>query len=93
MDNYQVEVNQYLALLTNYQALTDVDHDQAFNLMQDSLILAERFSEIHFEVRKDKTLNKSDSAALKDRMWAIYRVLREVHVGTRMIWSRGKDNG
>lgn len=90
---YQTEVEQYLGLLTNYQALTDVDHEQAFNLMQDSLVLAERFSEIHFQVRVDKALGKFEAAALKDRMWAIYRILREVHVGCRMIWSRGKDNG
>ncbi|MDA8212182.1 MAG: hypothetical protein M0021_09935 [Clostridia bacterium] len=89
--NYQTEVDQYLTILGTYETLTDVDQAVAFDLMQRSLALAERFSEIHFEVRKDKALSKSDAAALKDRMWAIYRILREVHVGCRQIANRGKE--
>lgn len=93
MASYQAEVEQYRMILTCYQALTDVDAAQAFNLMQDALVLAERFSELHFAVRREEKLHGTKDAALKDRLEQIYKILREVHVGCRQIWARGKEAG
>lgn len=88
---YSAELKQYKTLLEAYQGLTDNDPAQAFNIMQDALNLAERFSEIHFDVRREEKIIKVKDAALKDRMEQIYKILREIHTGCRMIWARGEN--
>lgn len=88
---YQEEAQQYIDTLNKYLNLTDVDYAQAFELMQTSAQLKERFSEIHFKTRRIEKLTGDKDAALKDRLEQIYKMLGEIHTGCRMIWARGKE--
>lgn len=88
---YADEVQQYGRIFTAYNKLTDVDQSQAFSLMKESLALRERFSELHFIERRREKFSKVKDAALKDRLEEIYKILGEIHTGSRMIWKRGQD--
>ena len=75
-----------------YLKLLEIRNDikGAYRLMLDSLQAYNRWSKIKLDIKKD--LGRGEKAALKDRLEEICKYLKEVHITSRMIWNKAKDD-
>ena len=92
MDNenkYTKEVQLFNNINSQFGTLQENDIMGAYRLMIDSLQAFNRWSQIREDIRKD--LARGQGAEVKDRLEEMLRYLKEVHVTSRMIWSKAKD--
>lgn len=92
--NYEEQYNQEAALfnsiVTRFENLNENDIAGAFKVTKDSLQVYNRWSKIKCDVKKE--LGRGEQAALKDRLEEMCKYLKEVHITSRMIWSKGKED-
>lgn len=87
---YYQEVELFNNIAERYSSLVEEDIKGAFKLMRDSLQAYNRWASIKYDIKKG--LVRGQGTAAKERMEEICRYLKEIHVTSRMIWSRGKDD-
>jgi hypothetical protein len=81
---------QYREIAKRYMKQTTEDYKGAYDIMQDSWALAQRWSDIQSNVSKlavDKGVSKSE---LRDWCYQRYRQLQLMHESARMIWGMGE---
>lgn len=88
--NYTEEVQLFNIITTRFGTLQENDIMGAYRLMIDSLQAFNRWSQIREDIRKG--LARGQGAEVKDRLEEMLRYLKEVHVTSRMIWSKAKDD-
>jgi hypothetical protein len=91
IDDYAEDLTQYAAILEGYSGLPDNAPTIAYTLAQDAIALADRFSHIHYELRKTEQLTHTKDAALKDLILSKHKLLKEIHIHCRMVWARAND--
>lgn len=89
-ENYTKEVQLFNNINSRFGTLQENDIMGAFRLMVDSLQAFNRWSQIREDIRKG--LARGQGAEVKDRLEEMLRYLKEVHVTSRMIWSKAKDD-
>lgn len=87
---YMQEVELFNSIVGRYSGLQENDILGAYKLMRDSLQSYNRWSKIKYDIKKD--LGRGEATAVKIRLEEICKYLKEVHITSRMIWSRGKDD-
>ncbi|MDY3373353.1 MAG: hypothetical protein SOX50_08780 [Terrisporobacter othiniensis] len=87
---YKEEALQYINIVKRFGAIQENDIKGAYRLMLDSLQAYNRWSKIKLDIKKD--LGRGEKAALKDRLEEICKYLKEVHITSRMIWNKAKDD-
>jgi hypothetical protein len=93
LDEYAGDLAEYFIILKTYKELTDNDMSTAYQLSKDAIALADRFTEIHFDLRKYEESNKTKEAAMKDLFEKREKRLTKIHDQSRMVWARGKERG
>ena len=91
LDDFADELGQYFQILKGYAGLPDNACPEAYQLAQDAIVLSDRFSEIHYNLRRQEQLTKVKDAALKDLIQSREKRLKEIHIHCRMVWSRCKE--
>lgn len=87
---YDQEVKLFNLIVEQYNVLQESDIESAYKLMRDSLQSYNRWSKIKYDIKKCS--GRGEATAIKNRLEEICRYLKEVHITSRMIWSRGKDD-
>lgn len=87
---YKKEAMQYINIIKRFETVQENDIRGAYNLMIDSLQAYNRWSKIKLDIKKD--LGRGEKVALKDRLEEICKYLKEVHITSRMIWSKAKED-
>jgi len=80
---------QYLEILNRYSNISSQDGEELFNLKTESLVLADRWSEIEASAKKAKSMDKIDTFVITDfKKWAYhrYQILRNIHEDCRAMW-------
>lgn len=87
------DCKQYDETMARWNALRDNDVQEAYDLMKDSLTLAERWSEIQATSRKLNTLNPKEVTMTDFKTWAYhrYQVLKAMHDASRVIWRQANE--
>ena len=89
-DEYKEEALQYINIVKRFGSMQENDIRGSYKLMIDSLQSYNRWSKIKLDIKKD--LGRGEKAALKDRLEEICKYLKEVHITSRMIWSKAKED-
>ena len=87
------DCKQYNEVFKRYLDLNSENVEEAYSLMKDSLMLAQRWSEIQATARKIKDASDKDFAvtAFKDWDYQRYRQMQLVHESTRIIWRAANE--
>lgn len=85
---YDEDSKQYIEIVERYRSLKENDIASAYNLMKDSLIVFNRWSQIREEVTQD--LKRGENSPIKKRLEDKLRVLLEIHTDTRVTFSTSK---
>lgn len=89
---YKDDLELYQLILDNYDSLLSDDMDTAYSLAKMSILAADRWNEISFEVTKsyrDFGYAKSD---LQNWAYHRYRVLMTIHESCRVVWRQCKED-
>lgn len=89
--NFTEEKQLYQEIWDTYQDIEDTDKLTAYELMKKSLALADRFSDIFYQLRKMEKAKLIKDPALKDRIRDREKYLREINQEARMIWNRKEE--
>ena len=87
------DCKQYNEVFKRYLELNGENVEEAYKLMKDSLMLAQRWSEIQATARKIKDASGKDFVvtAFKDWSYQRYRQMQLIHESTRIIWRAGNE--
>lgn len=87
------DCKQYNEVFKRYLELNGENVEEAYKLMKDSLMLAQRWSEIQATARKIKDASGKDFVvtAFKDWAYQRYRQMQLIHESTRIIWRAGNE--
>ena len=87
------DCKQYNEVFKRYLDLNSENVEEAYSLMKDSLMLAQRWSEIQATARKIKDVSDKDFVvtAFKDWAYQRYRQMQLVHESSRMIWKQANE--
>lgn len=83
------DIKQYNSVTKRFAMLQENDIESAFQLMKDAFIVAERWSKIKHDIKKD--LKRGEGAAFKERVDEMHRYLKEIAVTSRIIWKSSKE--
>ena len=96
---YSEDAKQYVNLVSRYKSLQENDIINSYKIMIEAAVLADRWSEIKFEISKDlvdkmvpsylKDLVRGDP--LKKRLQEKYDILMNIHVNARQIWLKCQE--
>lgn len=84
---YSEDAKQYVNLVSRYKILQENDIINSYKIMIEAAVLADRWSEIKFEISKD--LVRGDP--LKKRLQEKYDILMNIHVNARQIWLKCQE--
>jgi hypothetical protein len=85
------DCKQYRDIARRYMNLTTEDYISAFDVAQQSWVLAQRWSDIQSNAAQlaiEQNVRKTD---LRDWAYQRYRQLQLMHEHARMIWKAGED--
>ena len=89
-EKYTKEVQLFNNINSQFGTLQENNIMGAYRLMVDNLQAFNRWSQIREDIRKG--LARGQGVEVKDRLEEMLRYLKEVHVTSRMIWSKAKDD-
>lgn len=87
------DCKQYNELFKKWLDLTQENADEAYEIMKESLALAQRWSEIQATSRKIHSNSRLDFSvtAFKDWAYQRYRNMQLVHEASRVIWRQANE--
>ena len=88
---YKEDEDQFIELKLQYAILNQENIGMASKIATKALILADRWSEISFQMAKLEKLGRSLSKDYRKRSNEKYKTLMEIHTHTRVIWGRGEE--
>ena len=88
-----VDCKQYNELAVRYSKLTPENGTEAYDLMQMSWAIAQRWSEIQASTAKIANADNRDLLKTDFKNWAYqrYRQAQLIHESTRVIWRAAND--
>jgi hypothetical protein len=88
---FKTDEEQFIDLKLDYAKLNQENIGKASQIATRSLILADRWSEISFQMAKMEKLGKTLSKDYRKRSGEKYKTLMEIHTHARVIWGRGEE--
>ena len=87
------DCKQYNDLFKRWINLALEDADESYSIMKESLVLAQRWSEIQATSRKIHSNSSKDFSVTAFRDWAYqrYRNMQLVHEASRVIWRQANE--
>lgn len=87
------DCKQYNEVFKRYLDLNSENVEEAYSLMKDSLMLAQRWSEIQATARKIHDASNKEFAvtAFKDWAYQRYRQMQLIHESARIIWRAANE--
>lgn len=89
---YKDDLELYQTILDNYETLISEDIDTAYKLAQMSIIQADRWNEISFEITKRYREFGYAKCDLQNWAYHRYRILMTIHESCRVIWRQCKED-
>ena len=89
-EKYKEDITQYVHIVKRFNTLTEYDIAGAYSLMKESFQVAERWSKIRYDIKKD--LKRGEKAAFKERLDDMCKYLREISTTSRMIWNQARKS-
>ena len=90
-DLYKEDNEQFLDLKLEYAQLNQENIGKASQIATKALILADRWSEISFQMAKLEKLGRTLSKDYRKRCGEKYKTMMEIHTHTRVIWGKGEE--
>ena len=88
---FKKDEDQFLDLKIDYAKLNQENIGKASQIATRALMLADRWSEIAFQMAKMEKLGKALSKDYRKRAGEKYKTLMEIHTHTRVIWGKGEE--
>jgi len=88
---FKEDEEQFLDLKIEYAMLNQENIGKASQIATRALILADRWSEISFQMAKLEKLGKPLSKDYRKRSTEKYKTLMEIHTHARVVWGRGEE--
>lgn len=88
---YKADLELYQAILDNYESLVAEDMETAYELAKISILQADRWNEISFELSKKARELGYAKTELQNWAYHRYRILMTIHESCRVVWRQCKE--